>query len=41
MVMMMMIAVEWYRNPENANNWIAPVDPALVAHPPMTNFLAV
>lgn len=25
--------IEWYRNPANASNWIAPVDTALVAHP--------
>ena len=27
------LTVEWYRNPANASNWIAPVDTALVAHP--------
>jgi len=25
--------VEWYKNPENWDNWIAPVESALVPHP--------
>jgi len=25
--------IAWYRNPDNAENWIAPVESALVAHP--------